>query len=266
MMREGVFDDVGLAFMNHAGGYYGSADHNGMLMKKVTFYGKACHAAHPENGANALSAANLALHAIGLIREQHCDDRSARIHGIISSGGDSVNIIPDRISLEYMIRSSTIPALTRLHHHFDQAMKGCADAMGCTVEIITRSGYMPLENDSGLRKLFEKAVSRIHPNLTVPENSFSGGSTDLGDLGMMIPVFHGNTAGLAGTGHGTDLRVSDPMEAYINSAKVAAFMLIDLLSGHAEQANAILSNQKKRLSLKDYLAVTNAFEGKGNER
>ena len=37
-----------------------------------------------------------------------------------------------------------------LSDQFDQCMRGCAMAIGCTVDITTTAGYMPLDNDDEL--------------------------------------------------------------------------------------------------------------------
>ena len=82
LIREGVFDDVDLAIMNHIGGHdhYGSRDHNGFVCKSVTFHGRSCHAASPGSGVNAVHAATLAINALGLLNATFPDE--ARVHGI----------------------------------------------------------------------------------------------------------------------------------------------------------------------------------------
>ena len=66
MIRLGVFDDVDAAIMVHSSNQYQCpASYNGYFRKKIIFKGKSVHAAFcPEDGVNALYAANIALSVI----------------------------------------------------------------------------------------------------------------------------------------------------------------------------------------------------------
>ncbi|MBP5182325.1 MAG: amidohydrolase, partial [Lentisphaeria bacterium] len=70
----------------------------------VTFHGKASHAAAaPELGLNALDAVLLLFNAVNAFRQQMPD--CCRIHGIVKEGGEAPNIIPDRASCRFFLRS-----------------------------------------------------------------------------------------------------------------------------------------------------------------
>mgnify|MGYP001792025767 CR=1 FL=1 len=70
----------------------------------VAFLGRAGSAAgEPWEGKNALDAVVLLFQAIGLWRQQL--PQHARVHGIILEGGSAANIIPDRATARFMIRS-----------------------------------------------------------------------------------------------------------------------------------------------------------------
>ncbi|MBQ6352244.1 MAG: amidohydrolase, partial [Lentisphaeria bacterium] len=158
LIREGVFDDVDIAIMNHIGcrEHYGSRDHNGFVCKSVTFHGRSCHAAGPAGGINAVHAATLAINALGLLNATFPDE--ARVHGIITSGGSAVNVIPNTAGLEYMLRAPTMEAVEKISAAFDRAMRGAALALGAAVEIRTTAGYMPLFNDPELSNLLVEVV------------------------------------------------------------------------------------------------------------
>jgi amidohydrolase len=110
LILEGVFDDIDMSIMNHLGcAGYSVLDNNGFCMKNVTFHGKSAHAAgSPQHSINALSAANLALHALALLRETYSGDQYIRSHGILTHGGESVNIIPDIATIEYQLRAEKL--------------------------------------------------------------------------------------------------------------------------------------------------------------
>lgn len=61
---------------------------------RVTCRGRPAHASgSPHEGVNALDAACIFLHAVGLLRQHVTED--VRPHGIITRGGDAANIIPE---------------------------------------------------------------------------------------------------------------------------------------------------------------------------
>jgi metal-dependent amidase/aminoacylase/carboxypeptidase family protein len=103
LIRLGEFDDVDMITITHtparADGTLATVGdtHNGCVVKRARFIGKAAHAgAHPHLGVNALKAATLALSAIEHQRETFRDEDGIRVHPIITRGGEAVSAIPER--------------------------------------------------------------------------------------------------------------------------------------------------------------------------
>ena len=72
----------------------------------ITFHGKASHAAAaPWDGASALSAVIQTFQSVDAARV-HIRD-GARIHGIITNGGQAVNIIPEKTECQFLVRGKT---------------------------------------------------------------------------------------------------------------------------------------------------------------
>ena len=231
-------------------------------MKNVTFHGKSAHAAgSPQHSINALSAANLALHALALLRETYSGDQYIRSHGILTHGGESVNIIPDIATIEYQLRAEKLDKIRALSDKFDQCMRGCAMAIGCTVDITTMAGYMPLYNDDELCDCFSKAVAIANPKAEPArcKSHFDMGCTDMGDLSVIMPVLHSYCPGGAGTGHGVDYRIDDPEKAYIVNSKILAIMAIDLLYGDAERGRKVAARKKNCLPMEKYREIIDSF-------
>ncbi|KAI8866514.1 hypothetical protein GQ42DRAFT_128099, partial [Ramicandelaber brevisporus] len=89
------FRGVDAVLMLHGSGS-NTAQYSTLASQRISleFFGKASHAAGaPHLGINALDAANLAYTGVGLLR-QHIRDKE-RIHGIITSGGQAANVVPD---------------------------------------------------------------------------------------------------------------------------------------------------------------------------
>lgn len=255
LIRVGAFNDVDLSYMLHASSAYGMGAHNGFLTKNVTFKGRATHAASPLKSVNALHIATLAQNAVALLRERWGADSSMRIHGIVTSGGDVVNIIPDEVKMEYLVRGSSLDFIKRISQEFDRAMCGVASAMGGGVEVQTIPGYMPQWDDEGLEEIYINEVHRFAPESKVTK-FFHYGSTDMGELSTVMPTLHGYSSGAGGTGHGIDYRIEDPYKAYVGSARIIAGIAVELLSNGAAKAGEVAARREGKISIEEYIRLT----------
>ena len=232
MIRLGVFDDVDAAIMVHSGNdYHCPASYNGFVMKKIILKGKAVHAGLcPEDGVNALNAANLALNAINAQRETFLDEDTVRVHGIITKGGDAVNIIPDHIEMEIQVRAKTIAAIRDAAMKVDRAVQAGALAMGADVEIETFPGYMPLRSNEKLMSVYEHNLKLLRPEAVLRNSGHRPSSTDMGDLSCVIPALHAYSSGIEGKFHSCEFHVADPLAACIEPAKILAMSVVDLMT------------------------------------
>lgn len=256
LILEGVFDDVDIAFMNHLGTSYGFWDHNGAINKKLTFHGKSCHAARPEGGKNALNAATLAMNAIALLRESLGHNDKIRIHGVITRGGDAVNVIPDTVAMDYMLRMPHLSDMLELNERFDKIVMHAAKAAECEVSIDTLNGYMPLYDDIELGKIMQDVVTYLEPEAEFGFNpEFLTSSTDMGDVATVIPSLHGYVPGRSGAGHGVDYAITDEYSAYVRNAQVAALMAVELLGNQGAAGKKIAAKKSSLMPIKDYIAA-----------
>lgn len=263
LIRNGAFNDVDLSFMLHASTGFGYGGHNGFITKRVTFRGISCHAARPSGGVNALSAVTVAQCAIGVLRERWADlNPTVRLHGVVTHGGDVVNIIPNVASMEFLVRADKLDTLVILNREFDRAIRGAADSVGAGVDIRTISGYMPQYDDPLLEELYCKEVALVVPAAKKPEGEFHVSSTDMGDLSTIMPTLHAYAAGAGGMSHGIDYHIADPYCAYVNNAKIAAAIAIDLMADGAEMARLIASRRDGKLSISEYIRITDSFNTK----
>ena len=101
----------------------------GMRELMVEFFGKASHAAAaPDQGVNALDAAVLAYAGIGVMRQQVRSD--ARIHGIITHGGQAPNIIPEYAAARYYVRALDLAYMDDLFGRVVGCCEAAAQATG----------------------------------------------------------------------------------------------------------------------------------------
>jgi amidohydrolase len=193
MVARGAFKDLDCALMVHPGNRNTSvAFALACLELDVEFHGKEAHAAaRPEAGVNALDAMVSAFSNLGLMRQQLRD--SARVHGIITEGGQAVNVIPSRTAAKLLIR-------TEEDDYMDEVLKpkvlacfqGAAMATGC--ELVHRWGeesrYKTMRTNMALADAYRRNIESLGRETVMPESKRSMGSTDMGNVSQVVPGIH----------------------------------------------------------------------------
>ena len=268
LIRTGAFDDVDLSIAHHSGNgdkiSFSQRSNNGFVSKVIKVHGKAAHAAaSPELGVNALNAASLGLSALGYHRETFKDTDHVRIHPIITKGGDLVNVIPDEVVIETLVRAGNADAIIDASKKTDRAFFAGGAALGATVEIETMPGYLPTLPVAPDKELVEAAKiaagDKYEVEVIDDQGSFSGGSTDVGDLQHIQPVYTFNTGGINGKFHGADFEVVDEELAYIQTAKVFALSAYRFLRDNAGVAKRIVKEYEPKLSKDEYIKLLDSF-------
>ncbi len=268
LIRIGAFDDIDITVGHHSKAerqfLIANRSCNGFVTKKVEFYGKSSHAAGaPQNGIDAQNAATLAMHAVDMQRESFVEADFVRVHGFISKGATSANIIADKVTMEYSIRGKTIEAFTDASKKVDRAMRAGAIATGCGVTISTYAGNMPIvpvdmEETKAVREALEVVAGDTKITCTGPE-FHSTSSGDFGDVSMLMPLLQFNTGGFKGTIHGDDLEVVDADEAYVTTAKLFALVAYNLLKNDGDYAKSLLASYKALLTKEEYIKLMDSF-------
>jgi amidohydrolase len=261
LLRLGHFDDVDAAMMIHMtsrpeDGKAGvPASNNGCIVKTIRYVGKAAHAGGaPHLGVNALYAAQIGLAAVNAIRETFRDEDTIRVHPIITHGGSQVNVIPGEVRLETYVRGRSVEAILDAQTKVDRAFKAGALALGATVEIETLPGYMPMTCDPTMTRFFEDIAADLVGASSYRRIGHRTGSTDMGDLSMVMPVLHPYIGGATGSGHGADYAIVDRTLAYVTQAKALAGMAIDMLAEGAAGARQVLASARPPMTREQYLA------------
>jgi amidohydrolase len=261
LLRLGHFDDVDLSMMIHTtsrteDGRAGvPASNNGCIVKTIRYIGKAAHAGGaPHMGINALYAAQVGLTALNAVRETFRDEDTIRVHPIITHGGSQVNVIPGDVRLETYVRGRTVEAILDAQKKVDRAFRAGALALGAKVEIETLPGYMPMSCDANMARLFKETATALVGAEHYREIGHRTGSTDMGDLSMVMPILHPYIGGAEGTGHAADYRITNNSLAYLTNAKALAAMAVDLLTNGAAGARDVLAKAKPPMTREAYLA------------
>lgn len=190
MIEAGVLDGVDAAMMVHPSGYNETGfAAMGRVAMDVEFQGRASHAAAtPHDGVNALDAATLSLTAIGLLRQQLKD--GARVHAIVTNGGQAPNIIPESAGVRVFVRSLEKDyLLDTLVPKVRACFEGAAIATGCTVEITSPTpAYSTMRNNPVLAGLAGEAFAAV--GREEPSAASFGASTDMGNVSHLVPAMH----------------------------------------------------------------------------
>lgn len=266
MIRTGEFDDIDLAMMTHTAALpkgkklnIGGTS-NGTVAKQIQFIGKGAHAGGaPHLGINALNAATLAMSAINAQRETFKDSDTVRVHPIITTGGQTVNIVPADVRMETYVRGKTLEAIKDANSKVDRALKAGAMAVGAKVRIVTLPGYLPMQNNRLLQQVYRKNALAILGKGKIAPGGHGTGSTDMGNISHIMPAIHPMIGGVTGTSHGSDYLVADPQLAVIVPAKIMAMTVIDLLADGAEKAKEILAGSKPAMTKQEYLTLMDSF-------
>ena len=260
LIQKGHFDEVDLAAMVHT---HSSPELkkaavikscNGCIVKLIRYRGLAAHAgSSPHKGINALNAAHIALAAIHAQRETFKDEDAIRVHPIITRGGELVNVVPADVRLETFVRGRTNEAIMNANIKVGRALRAGAMAIGARVEINTLPGYMPLQDDRNLQKLFVQNAQMLFGAEECTEAGHRTGSTDMGDISHIMPAVHPSMSGATGIGHGNDYLITDKAMAYTGPAKALALLAVDLLGDDAAKAREIQAQHKPLMTKAAYL-------------
>jgi len=248
LMHRGLFDDVDICIMSHCMPQENeltlSTTSNGNIIKKITYYGKASHAGNaPEEGINALYAANLALNAINSLRETFKDEQHVRIHPIITKGGEAVNVIPSEVVIETYIRAATIEDIKQINNKINRALIGCSNAFGTKIEINDIPGYMPMFTSKVINSYAYEQASSIY-NGDINTFPHLGLCSDMGDISSVMPILHPYMGGVSGNLHGNDFKMTNPNIALVKTSAFLTSLSINLLENNAYKAYNVIGDYK----------------------
>lgn len=188
LLNAGVFEDVDAVIMQHptsaptrlAGECMSS------MRLDIEFFGKSAHAgSHPENGINALSAANLYFVATGLLRQHFKGDM--RLSGILIDGGKGTGLIPDYAHVKGSISSFSLKDLRMNAEKVRHCAEGSAHALDCEVKIKIEEGYQGRIPNKILSDICRKELEALNEPL-LDGMPFDYGGEDLGNVSRVIPI------------------------------------------------------------------------------
>ena len=188
MLDDGLFAGVDAAMMVHAS----NMTHAEIVLLasvdvEVIYTGAQAHAASdPWSGRNALDALLLLFQSVGLWRQQLKPD--ARVHGIVTDGGQAVNIIPARAAGHFRLRSANQADHEAMATRFRAMAEAAGAAARCETEIRFFARATTMRHNHALGARFSAHLA--HAGAAEGPVSTRLGSSDIGNVSLAIPTIH----------------------------------------------------------------------------
>lgn len=191
MAAAGLFDDCDIAIMAHPYHCYErSGTSLAMDALQFEFHGKVAHAAaNPDKGINALDAVISLFNSVNALRQQTQND--ARIHGIISHGGQAPNMIPDYAAAQFYVRSATRAYTDELARKVTACAEAAGIATGCKLTVSNYEySYDELLTNEPLSEAFTANLISAGISEEDIRKGHDYGSLDLGNVSLRCPAIH----------------------------------------------------------------------------
>lgn len=198
--EKGGFDDIDAALMIHHAGHLTGAplEWPAGTCLAVTdiafeFFGKPAHAAaDPYNGVNALNAVIETFNGINALRQHMVMD--ARIHGIITHGGEASNVVPKYARAEYLVRAASQDYVRELTEKVRNIARGAALMTGCELKIEDGTMHADMRPSYVLGQKYQENMAEVGLDLSKGRDGRGMHSTDFGNISYMLPSVTGSFA------------------------------------------------------------------------
>jgi metal-dependent amidase/aminoacylase/carboxypeptidase family protein len=125
--------------------------------------------------------------AINSLR-QHIKEK-ARIHGVITEGGEAANIVPARSAASFIVRAEDDEYLDVLKEKVIDCFTGAAIATGAELKYTwDEARYAAMNNNMTIARLFQANMQALDYQIPLGDAAIWGGSTDVGNVSRMVPT------------------------------------------------------------------------------
>lgn len=176
LVRDGVFDDVDIAFHDHVDSGFRTGYGvflTAAVSAEFTFLGESAHAAlYPWKARDALDAVTLMDMGMAQFREHMQPGMTA--HRVVTHGGDQPNVIPSRAAVWWFFRDSTADGARALFERGRRIAEGAAMMTDTRLETHIRSAVWPLRFNRTAAEVVQANIERIGmPAWTGEEQAFA---------------------------------------------------------------------------------------------
>ena len=258
IVKSGLLDDVDLALGFHV---WVAPEGKIRIQKGYTtaysdaigldIYGKASHSSRPKEGVDALFISSKVLDHIYSLKDRLFNPQDqytlslGKIHG-----GQAINILPDHIHIDGMIRSMNPQVRQDLKEMVEKIVREIPQLYGGRGEFTFKEGYPSVYNDPSLQKIaldyLKNSLKNLIKDLNLGINSMSIqdylmddpgtelGAEDFGFYSQKVPsLFLWIGTGLGPQAHNNQFVINENCLVYMTRLMVS--LSIQLLKTHEEE-------------------------------
>lgn len=197
LARAGAFADLDVVLHWHPADRNDASHASSTANKsgRFRFHGVAAHAAAaPERGRSALDAVEAMNYMVNLMREHVPSD--ARMHYVITKGGDAPNIVPEVAEVYYYVRHPNADEVVSLFERVVNTAKAAALGTDTRMQYEVMHGNYPvLPNETLAKRVYEHMSALGGVTYSPAEMAFAekvrgslfGASLPLGSAGEVQP-------------------------------------------------------------------------------
>jgi metal-dependent amidase/aminoacylase/carboxypeptidase family protein len=154
---------------------------------RIYFHGRASHAGlAPEKGINALTSLVELFHNLEKWRQQLPE--SARVHGIITHGGDAANIVPAETSAYLYLRAPELSMTYEMFERLKLLTRSAAELTGCTYDIEQEgNATAPCLVNRPLNEAYRELMTSLGEEVRFANGDEGRISTDFGNVSQCVP-------------------------------------------------------------------------------
>ena len=175
MTYAGLFDDCDIALHWHpkARSYAEFGSSKALVSVRFSFEGLTAHSAGgPERGRSALDAVELMNVGVNFLREHMTED--ARIHYVITDGGEAPNVVPPTAQVWYFVRANRHSDMRSLFQRVCNIAKGAALMTDTAVNWRIETDLRELLPNRPLAELIDRNLRLVgSPQFTESEKRFA---------------------------------------------------------------------------------------------
>jgi aminobenzoyl-glutamate utilization protein B len=175
-VRDGLFDDVDLAFHDHILDEFGTdygVIQSAAMSAEFSFRGESAHAAvSPWKGRDALDA--VVLMDVGLAQYREHMRPTMTMHRVITKGGEQPNVIPALAACWWYFRDPTAKGARVLFERAQKIAQGAALMANCELSIDVRAAVWPVRLNQTIAEVIQRNVEAVGmPAWTKQEMAFA---------------------------------------------------------------------------------------------
>ena len=196
MVEEGVLDGVDAAFALHVMpllevgnlGFTGGPVWAASDLFDIVVHGSMAHGAYPHEGRDPILAGAALVQALQQIPSRIIDAREACVLSVCRvQSGTAYNIIPDRMTLQGLLRTLDPEVRVRAMEHAAVVVESIALAHGCTAELRFVRGTHLTANHPALERFVGEVVESKHSSVGFQKFQPQMGAEDFAAFSRRIP-------------------------------------------------------------------------------